>query len=229
MNNFQNSPIPDGTIFQHRAGSELIAPNFPELYRFAGIADAKKNEPDEALQKLAKDAAEEIAQAMNCRSVYIRFPLSISDTEKNGSKKKHPAKKIKFAQNEIESSSLALNLENCHSVFLFAATLGPNVDKAIQKASRINPAKSVLLQAAGAMYIEEYCNHLEQFLLEQEEKAGNRFKPRFSPGYGDVSLDVQNIFFELLCCQKNIALTLNDSLIMSPEKSVTAFIGVTKK
>ena len=101
-------------------------------------------------------------------------------------------------------------------------------DKAIQKASRINPAKAVMLQAAGAMFIEEYCNYLENFLLTQEKKTGNSFKPRFSPGYADVKLETQKIFFELLQCQKNIALTLNDSLIMSPEKSVTAFIGVKK-
>ena len=85
-----------------------------------------------------------------------------------------------------------------------------------------------MLQAAGAMFIEEYCNYLENFLLTQEKKTGNSFKPRFSPGYADIKLETQKIFFELLQCQKNIALTLNDSLIMSPEKSVTAFIGVKK-
>ena len=50
-------------------------------------------------------------------------------------------------------------------------------------------------------------------------------RPRFSPGYGDVSLEVQKDFFRLLPCQR-IGLTLMDTLIMSPEKSVTAFIGI---
>jgi cobalamin-dependent methionine synthase I len=53
-------------------------------------------------------------------------------------------------------------------------------------------------------------------------------RPRYSPGFGDVPLAVQKTFFEILECQKNLALTLNDSLIMSPEKSVTAFVGVYK-
>ena len=85
-----------------------------------------------------------------------------------------------------------------------------------------------MLQAAGAMYIERYCNLLQEELLAQEARENNLLRPRFSPGYGDVTLEIQKIFFELLECQKNLALTLNDSLIMSPEKSVTAFIGLYK-
>ena len=78
------------------------------------------------------------------------------------------------------------------------------------------------------MYIERYCDLLQEELLAQEARENNLFRPRYSPGFGDVTLEVQKIFFELLECQKNLALTLNDSLIMSPEKSVTAFIGVYK-
>ena len=69
---------------------------------------------------------------------------------------------------------------------------------------------------------------LMEFLSEAESKEGNILCPRFSPGYGDIPLEMQKTFFELLQCQKNLALTLNNSLIMSPEKSVTAFIGIKK-
>ena len=121
-----------------------------------------------------------------------------------------------------------LNLHDCHSVYLFAATLGPAVDKLIQKESRINPARAVMMQAAGAMFVEKYVDLCMDFLREQEAREGNSLSPRYSPGFGDVPLAVQKTFFELLECQKNLALTLNDSLIMSPEKSVTAFVGVYK-
>ena len=85
-----------------------------------------------------------------------------------------------------------------------------------------------MMQAAGAMFIEKYVDLLVEFLQEQEALEGNSLRPRYSPGFGDVPLAVQKTFFELLECQKNLALTLNDSLIMSPEKSVTAFVGVYK-
>ena len=35
-------------------------------------------------------------------------------------------------------------------------------------------------------------------------------------------------FFALLQCEKHVGLYLNDSLLMSPSKSVTAFVGLEK-
>jgi len=51
-------------------------------------------------------------------------------------------------------------------------------------------------------------------------------KPRFSPGYGDLPLETQREIFDVLDCSRRIGLMLNDSLLMSPTKSVTAFVGV---
>lgn len=208
------------TVFRHRLTSREIQPDFPELFRYAGFSkEILQGEKitDSQMEALAKSAARDIAEKMNCRSVYAKFPLEFGSEEK-----------IRFAGKEIQSHHLFLNLKNCHSVILFAATLGPEVDRLIQKNSKINPAKSVMLQAAGAMFIESYVEKLQDFFQSEEAKNKNAIRPRFSPGYGDVSLEVQRIFFELLDCQKNLALTLNDSLIMSPEKSVTAFVGIYK-
>ena len=67
-----------------------------------------------------------------------------------------------------------------------------------------------------------------QFVKTEIEKNQNNFtRPRFSPGFGDVSLENQKHFFNLLPCSK-IGLSLMDTLIMAPEKSVTAFVGIYK-
>ncbi len=200
-------------ISLHRLTSAEIEPDFDELYRYAGFARQKID--DVQIENLAKTAVAEVSEKMNCRSVYAKYSLEFL-----------PEERILFAGKEIKSHHLMLNLHDCHSVYLFAATLGPGVDKLIQKESRLNPAKSVMLQAAGAMFIERYCDLLQDFFRKEEGKNQNLLRPRYSPGFGDVGLDIQKIFFELLSCQKNLALTLNDSLIMSPEKSVTAFVGV---
>lgn len=197
---------------------EQIEPDYSELFRYAGFARQKLGEvTDEQMTTLAQAAVADISEAMNCRSVYAKFPLELLEGDRIG-----------FADKLLSSHHLMLNLHDCHSVYLFAATLGPAVDKCIQKESRINPAKAVMMQAAGAMFIEKYCDLFIQFLGQQEAEQGNSLRPRYSPGFGDVPLTVQKTFFELLECQKNLALTLNDSLIMSPEKSVTAFVGVYK-
>ena len=51
-------------------------------------------------------------------------------------------------------------------------------------------------------------------------------QPRFSPGYGAVPLSVQREFFNLLACEKLIGVCLTDTLLMTPTKSVTAFVGM---
>ena len=58
-------------------------------------------------------------------------------------------------------------------------------------------------------------------------KEEKHLRPRFSAGYGDLSLSVQKDIFSVLDCARKIGLTLNDSLIMSPSKSVTAVVGIS--
>lgn len=230
----------DGIVFLHRLSSSEVKPRISEVYRYAGISIPKNfsNQSENFSDKLScsisddlndievmvNDSIKEISSKMNCRSAYIRFPLTIN----NNLEAENMTPEILFSDKKIKSHSLSINLKDCHSIYLFAATLGPEVDKIIQRNAKINPAKAVILQASAAMFIEEYCDLLQNSLLLQEKEENNVLKPRFSPGYADLPLSVQNIFFELLQCQKNLALTLNDSLIMSPEKSVTAFIGIKK-
>ena len=49
---------------------------------------------------------------------------------------------------------------------------------------------------------------------------------RYSPGYGDLPLDVQNSFLRALDAQKKIGLTVSENNLLFPRKSVTAIIGI---
>ena len=53
-----------------------------------------------------------------------------------------------------------------------------------------------------------------------------KLRQRFSPGYGDLPLQAQRAIFDALQCHKEIGLYLNESLLMSPTKSVTAIVGI---
>ena len=121
----------------------------------------------------------------------------------------------------LKSASLAAYLENSSRVILFAATIGSEFDRLLARYSHISPSKAILLQAIGAERIEALC---DAFCREESKK--HSLKPRFSPGYGDLPLSAQKIFFNLLQPQKRIGLTCNDSFLMSPSKSVTAFVAV---
>lgn len=138
-----------------------------------------------------------------------------------------PGDKIDGSVFCTKSRNLSRNLQNCNSILLFAATLGVGADYLIQKYSRIQMSRAVVLQAAGAALIEEYCNTSCKKIAEDYESRGLYLRPRFSPGYGDFSLNCQPEILNALEAGKRIGIKLTDSFLMMPSKSVSAVIGIS--
>ena len=107
------------------------------------------------------------------------------------------------------------------------ATLGLSPDRMTARAQAAGKvSRAVMIQAAAAALIEEVCDELNEQLRLETAREGKTLRPRFSPGYGDFSLEHQNDFFRLLGLEKNLGMSLNSALLMSPSKSITAVIGV---
>ncbi len=189
----------------------LLSPvqaDYSETARYLGYR--KTSLPDEQISSLIDECICELFNVISPQAVYDFFDLETAFPHS-----------VRFADVEIISVDLARNLHGCKKVALLAATIGPQVDAVIRRCQTLNPAKASVMQAAGAMYIEKFVDLVND---EIKKAVCGKSKPRFSPGFGDVSLEVQKDFFRLLPCAR-IGLTLMDSLIMSPEKSVTAFVG----
>ncbi|MEF9896146.1 MAG: homocysteine S-methyltransferase family protein, partial [Clostridia bacterium] len=77
-------------------------------------------------------------------------------------------------------------------------------------------ASAACAQAALAALLEE--------ALEARSCEG--LTARFSPGYGDLALDAQPIFFDLLDLPRRLGLSLTGGGMMLPGKSVTAITGL---
>lgn len=128
---------------------------------------------------------------------------------------------------KTDSESLQRNLTGCDRIVVFAATVGLGIDRLIARYSHLSPAKMLMMQALGAERIEALCDVFCQWIQQDAEKSGLHPIPRFSPGYGDFPLELQKEIFRVLDCSRKIGLTLNDSLLMSPSKSVTAIVGLS--
>lgn len=116
------------------------------------------------------------------------------------------------------SRDLAKNLAGCGKVVVFAATIGPGIDRLIKKYSKLDPVKALFMQAIGAERVETVCN-----LFCETYPA--KLRPRFSPGFGDLTLSIQPEVLSITNAKKNLAITLDEGFLMSPSKSVTAFAG----
>lgn len=178
-----------------------------EILRYAGC---KRIGAD--IEELLDSCIKEAENSFTYKVCYTQLDLNVSGDV------------CDFGLFSVESNGLSANLKACKKVVLCGATVGVEIDRLISKYSRISPSKALMFQAIGAERIEALC---DAFCAMFEKENGVFLKPRFSPGYSDLSLSVQKEVFRILDCPKNIGLSLNDSMLMSPSKSVTFFCGVT--
>lgn len=180
--------------------------NKKEILRYA---DCKDLSPE--IEMLLDACIEEATKTLSYKVCYCILPINISGNT------------IDFGAFKVNSEKLTINLKDCEKAVLFGATLGTDIDRIIMKYGKLSPTKALFFQAIGATMIETLC---DEFCKDIKAELNVNLKPRFSPGYGDLDLSCQKSIFKLLNCSKNIGLTLNDSLLMSPTKSVTAFVGI---
>ena len=179
-----------------------------EILRYTGAKGVDKN-----IENMLNSAVDEARTVLKYTLCYDEFSVNIVDNI------------CDFSVFKIKSKSLSKNLSGCNRAIVFGATVGSGIDRLIAKYGVLSPSKALVLQSFGAERIEALC---DKFCSDLAIKLNRTLKPRFSPGYGDVPLDTQSDIFRVLDLPKHIGLCLNDSLLMSPSKSVTAIVGITE-
>ena len=180
----------------------LPAPDRSECLRYLRAPQA-----DERLEALLDSCLDELAGQLSPRLCYR--VCSASDAE------------VAFLR-ESGSRALAERLAGCSHVLVLAATLGVGIDRLIARYTSLSPARALCLQAIGCERIEAVCDSF----CEEWRLRGFVLRARFSPGYGDLALELQRDIFAYLDCPTRIGLYLRDSLLMTPTKSVTAIVGI---
>lgn len=178
-----------------------------EILRYLRSKDMKNPQ----IEDLIEEVIDEIKRIAKPKYTYKFFEIEKTDSIHILNTKIH-----------IKSSSLRNHLRDSHSIAVMAATLGIEVDRSIKINEKINLTKSLIMDAAATAYIEEICD-IAQEEVRKESKLN--LTSRFSPGYGDLKLEEQKNLIPLINAEK-IGLTLTESLIMIPRKSVTAIIGL---
>jgi len=127
----------------------------------------------------------------------------------------------------LESANLAALLANSQEVLLMGATAGAAVVEAIrQDTAADNLTRAVALDAAASETVDAALDWMEAFFTRQLRREGLQLtKSRFSCGYGDLALENQKLFYDLLDL-KRFGVELTGNCILEPEKSVTAVAGI---
>ena len=187
---------------------------YDEILRYAC---AGRGVQDPLLQEQIVHCIKEFEGRLSYRVCYELFPVHVSEEA------------VVFPFARCLSRDLSKNLQDCSEVLLFAATVGRAPDRMMMRYGRTAPAKALLFSAIGSERIESLCDLFEEEQRTLFQAQGKTLCPRFSPGYGDLPLALQKEIFAVLQPERSIGVTLNDSLLMSPCKSVTALIGIRNK
>lgn len=185
-----------------------------EVLRYLGY---RGTELPQKLHDLIDDCIQNTLQTITPRYFYRRFSLvktssgiQVGDTS------------LLLPGNDIRDHLFA-----CDSAYLLCVTLGLPIDKLIRVKMISAPDEGVIYDSCASTAIEALADLAQEEIEKEVAITGKNLTWRFSPGYGDLPLTVQRDFLNVMDSARKIGLSLNESLLLTPTKSVTAILGVS--
>lgn len=176
-----------------------------EMLRYARCGDGVGVEKEaEQAQRLVDDLIRPAAAAV------------VFDIKRDG-------EKLFVADTELEGKSIKKLLAPCNKCVVMAITVGFELDMKIAALGSSSPALSLLADAAASSAVEDACDACCKSI---ESELGVKLTPRFSPGYGDLPMNIQPALLTLTNARRDLGLTVGSGCMLSPIKSVTAIAGI---
>ena len=113
-------------------------------------------------------------------------------------------------------------------VCFLCGTVGAEFDRWQRKLSLVSAADAYFAQQLGLEAVEKVMDELEAELRREVEAEGKRLSPRWSPGYGGRPLSLSREILRQLDATKKIGVSITDSDLLVPSKSVTAVCEIVE-
>lgn len=194
--------------------------NINEALRYLGYGG---NAPDERVMQLLNECSEEIMKTARPQMVYKVFDIA-DFTDHDTAVKSVELSGTNFV---LTGKSITEHLAGCERAVLFAATISAGIDRLIRVTQLENMAKAVIMDSLASVAVEQVCDKTELIIKEQFPEYYQTF--RFGVGYGDLPITLQRDFLNILNAQKVIGLNASASCMLTPTKSVTAVIGLSRQ
>ena len=123
------------------------------------------------------------------------------------------------------STWMRTRLKGVEVVFL-CGTIGAEFDAWQRRLSVTSAADALLSQQIGLDAVEKVMDELEKEVKVKVEGEGLKLRPRRSPGYGDLPLELSREIINCLDATKKIGVSITDSNLLVPSKSVTAICEI---
>lgn len=193
----------------------MIPLNKKEVLRYLGY---KRNQELTAEMSQLIDEVMVEVQAISQPRYYYQFHELAVQSEK--------AIQVVGTDLILRGKAIGKHLQKAQKVALLGATLGIGVEQQIRRYEITDLTRSLILDACCVELIEKICDLAECDIIDQVAEAGLTLNRRFSPGYGDLPLATQRDFLKVIKGDTNLGITLTQTDLMIPRKSVTAIIGL---
>lgn len=128
----------------------------------------------------------------------------------------------------LQGKNIKAHLKDCDRAVFLVATLGAAVDKAIRTEEIKDMTRAVILDCTASVFIDEVANLAENKMRKNLFKSGDYLTKRYSPGYGDFPIEFGREILMCLDAPRKIGLSITESGIMTPRKSISAILGISK-
>lgn len=188
--------------------------NKDEVMRYLGYSNQRV---EDSFYTLIDKVIGEVKENLNISFVYKIDRLTMEDGI------------LKLAEDGmcIKSQELCKHLQACQRCVIMAITIGHSIDRKISYYEKFDVTKAMVFNACANVAVETAADNLCGDIEETLE--GYHLTSRFSPGYGDFSLDYQKEILELLGSIRKAGISVSSGNMLMPCKSVTAIAGITKE
>lgn len=126
----------------------------------------------------------------------------------------------------LTADSVIRHLYGATEVAVMAVTIGLPLEQEVSNLFSQNQyTLGLLLDAAGTTAVESSCDAVGNVIAQYAGRSGLIAGRRFSPGYGGWPIEVQPDILAL-ATGADIGLSVTDTKMLVPRKSVTAIIGL---
>lgn len=175
-----------------------------------------KNKPDDQIQEIIDNCEKELLNSITPAYYYSIFNIN------------HEPNKVTLENCDLSliGEDISNHLKDCDKAILFCATLSHGPDKLIRINQVRDMTKSIIIDALASAAIEQICDLIQEEIKERFPSLYQTW--RFSPGYGDLPLDIQKEFINVLSATKRAGISSTNTNMLIPSKSVTAIIGLSE-
>lgn len=194
-------------------GRDAYTLNRSEALRYLGYAG---QEIDESLSGRIEELFVYCEQVSQPSWIYRIFPVDASSG----------AISLSGTTLCLQGEDIFRHLQDAKYCAVMAATCGLANERELQRLNATGGLEALVFDAAGSALVEAAGDACNAAIVARAHEEGLFTNYRYGPGYGDLPLDIQSSIVDVLGAGRSLGMSVTESNMLVPTKSITAFVGL---